>query len=191
MNAADLIAFEDEVARKIAAKEIYTPTHLCGGNEEDLIEIFKRIDLKEDWVFATYRNHYHALLFGVPEEVVMRQIIHGRSMTPCYPGFKCFTSAMVGGTLPIAVGVAAGSSAIGALSMSGASLVTWLRQLERSLKLPAMLVGTGCRLPLSLKTTALLAIPRPLKCGARATQKSFTTPTSAKTLTSEPLPHEL
>jgi len=102
----DLIAFEAEVAAKIANGEIRTPTHLCGGNEEQLIKIFEKIG-PDDWVFATYRNHYHALLKGIPPEAVMRQIVHGRSMTPCHPGHRFFTSAIVGGCLPIAVGVAA------------------------------------------------------------------------------------
>jgi len=106
VNASDLMAFEEEVSAAMNAGKIHTPTHLCGGNEAQLIKIFKNVQ-RDDWVFATYRNHYHALLHGVPQEVVMRQIIQGRSMTPCYPGYRFFTSALVGGCLPIAVGVAA------------------------------------------------------------------------------------
>lgn len=105
MQAAELIAFEDEVAEKIRLGQIKTPTHLCGGNEEKLIKIFEHISPK-DWIFATYRNHYHALLYGIPKNEVMAQILAGRSMTPHYPDRKFFTSAIVGGTLSIAVGVA-------------------------------------------------------------------------------------
>lgn len=100
------MAFEAEVVAAIAAGKIHTPTHLCGGNEEQLLGIFREVD-PEDWVFCSYRNHYHALLYGVPPAEVMAQILAGRSMTPHYPGRKFFTSALVGGCLPIAVGVAA------------------------------------------------------------------------------------
>lgn len=112
MQAADLISFEDEVGALMAAGKIHTPTHLSGGNEEQLIKIFEHVG-REDWVFSTYRNHYHALLFGVPRDEVMAQILAGRSMTPHYPGRKFFTSAIVGGTLSIAVGVALALHRIG------------------------------------------------------------------------------
>lgn len=113
-----LAAFEDEVAAEMAAGRVHTPTHLCGGNEAQLIEVFKNIK-PEDWVFATYRNHYHALLHGVPSAQVMQQILAGRSMTPNYPGYRFFTSAIVGGCLPIAVGTAA------ALKRSGSEQHVW------------------------------------------------------------------
>lgn len=106
MTASDLIAFEDEIAEAFAAGEIRGPVHLCGGNEEQLIEIFKNIS-REDWVFSTYRNHYHALLHGVPREHVMAEVMGGRNMNLTSAAHRFFTSAIVGGTLPIAVGVAA------------------------------------------------------------------------------------
>lgn len=105
MNAADLIAFEAEVAEAFKAKKIKGPVHLSGGNEEQLIEIFKHVK-REDWVFSTYRNHYHALLHGIPREKVMTEIMLGRSMNLTFPEYRFFTSAIVGGTLSIAVGVA-------------------------------------------------------------------------------------
>ena len=86
--------------------EIKGPIHLSGGNEDQLIEIFK--DIKPtDWVFSTWRSHYHALLHGIPEDKVMEQIMQGRSMNLCFPEHNFLTSAIVGGILPIAVGVAA------------------------------------------------------------------------------------
>ncbi len=118
MTADELIAFEDEVGAAMKAGKIRTPTHLCGGNEAELIDIFKGIG-KNDWIFASYRNHYHALLHGVPREQVMEQIVAGHSMTPVYPGRKFFTSAIVGGVLPIAVGVAM------ALKAKGSSDRVW------------------------------------------------------------------
>ena len=118
LTAADLIAFEDEVARRFEEKEILGPVHLGGGNEDQLIEIFKDIHT-DDWVFATYRNHYHALLHGIPAEKVMAQIMAGKSMNLTFPEHRFFTSAIVGGCLPIAVGVALG------LQRSGSDRKVW------------------------------------------------------------------
>ena len=107
MTADELIAFEAEVAEAFGRGEIRGPIHLSGGNEAQLIDVFK--DIKpDDWVFSTWRNHYHALLHGVPREYVMAEIMAGRSMNLNSPAHRFFTSAIVGGTLPIAVGVAAG-----------------------------------------------------------------------------------
>ncbi len=105
MTKTDLIAFEAEVAARFERGEIRGPVHLSGGNEEQLIEIFKDVP-KDAWVFSTWRNHYHALLHGIPREKVMAQIMAGHSMNLSFPEYRFFTSAIVGGILPIAVGVA-------------------------------------------------------------------------------------
>jgi TPP-dependent pyruvate/acetoin dehydrogenase alpha subunit len=60
-----------------------------------------------DWVFSTWRNHYHALLHKIPAEKVMAEIRAGRSMNLTFPEHRFYSSAIVGGILPIAVGVAA------------------------------------------------------------------------------------
>ncbi|HJS81323.1 MAG TPA: thiamine pyrophosphate-dependent enzyme [Nitrososphaera sp.] len=105
MTKDDLIAFEKEVAEAFEAKLIPGPIHLSGGNEDHLIKIFK--DIKPtDWVFSTWRSHYHALLHGIPPEKVMAEVMSGRSMGLHFPEHNFFTSAIVGGILPIAVGVA-------------------------------------------------------------------------------------
>ena len=111
MTAADLIAFEREVADLFEAKQIAAPIHLSGGNEDELIAIFKEIR-REDWVFSTWRSHYHALLHGVPRERVMADILAGKSMMLHYPEHHFFTSAIVGGILPIACGVAAAGARV-------------------------------------------------------------------------------
>lgn len=105
MTKDDLIAFEQEVAQAFEDKLIPGPIHLSGGNEDQLIELFK--DIKPtDWVFSTWRSHYHALLHGIPPDKVMAEIMSGRSMGLHFPEHNFFTSAIVGGILPIAVGVA-------------------------------------------------------------------------------------
>lgn len=106
MIPADLIAFEQEVAAAFEAKKIRGPVHLSGGNEEPLIEIFKNVP-RNAWVLSTWRSHYHALLHGVPREKVMAQIMEGRSMNLAFPEHRFLTSAIVGGCLPIACGLAA------------------------------------------------------------------------------------
>ena len=105
MTAGELRAFEEEVAKAFEEKRIRGPIHLSVGSEDELIEIFKRIK-RTDWVFSTWRSHYHALLHGVPRETVMSEILSGRSMMLHFPQYRFFTSAIVGGILPIACGVA-------------------------------------------------------------------------------------
>ena len=105
MNVENLIAFEDEVARRFNAAEIRAPVHLYSNNEEQLIKIFETVQ-QNDWVFCSWRSHYQCLLKGVPEDAVMAEIIAGRSISLCFPEYKVYSSAIVGGILPISVGVA-------------------------------------------------------------------------------------
>ena len=56
--------------------------------------------------FSTWRNHYHALLKGIPKEWLKKEIIKGRSMGINSIKHKFYSSAIVGGILPIALGVA-------------------------------------------------------------------------------------
>ena len=100
-----LIKFETKIANLYENKKIRGPIHLSGNNEDKLIKIFKKIK-KNDWVFSGWRNHYHALLKGCSEKDVEKQIISGRSMTLNSLKNKFFTSSIVGGVLPIALGVA-------------------------------------------------------------------------------------
>jgi pyruvate dehydrogenase E1 component alpha subunit len=106
MTPQDLRDFECEVAEAFQAGRIRGPVHLSDGNEEMLCELFREIR-REDYVFATWRSHFHALLHGVPRDLVMAEILAGRSMMLHFPAYRFFTSAIVGGILPIACGVAA------------------------------------------------------------------------------------
>ena len=108
ITKADLIAFETEVKDKYEAGDIKAPIHLSKNNEDQLIEIFQYID-KDDWVFSSWRNHYHALLHGLDKQKLMNNIVEGHSMATSsgYPN-KFYSSAIVGGTIPIALGVALG-----------------------------------------------------------------------------------
>jgi TPP-dependent pyruvate/acetoin dehydrogenase alpha subunit len=105
MNASDLLAFEEEITQEFAAGNIRAPIHLGGGNEAQLIKIFKRI-APDDWVLAGWRSHYHCLLRGVPRDKLKAAILAGRSVSLCFPEHKILCSGIVGGIAPIAVGIA-------------------------------------------------------------------------------------
>jgi pyruvate dehydrogenase E1 component alpha subunit len=70
-----------------------------------LIDLFKNIK-EQDWVLCSWRSHYQCLLKGVPRKQVMEEIIAGRSIALGFPEYKIFSSAIVGGQLPISVGIA-------------------------------------------------------------------------------------
>ena len=105
LNATDLIAFEDEVAARFNSGRIRAPVHLYSGNEAAMIEVFKDVQ-PNDWVFCSWRSHYQCLLKGVPAAEVMAEIMAGRSISLCFPAQRVYSSAIVGGVLPIAVGTA-------------------------------------------------------------------------------------
>ena len=107
LSAKELIEFEDEVARRFENKEILGPIHLCSKTQvSPLLEIFKDIR-RSDWVLSNWRSHFHALLHGVPADLVMAEILAGRSMGLNFPKYRVMTSAIMGGMLPIACGLAA------------------------------------------------------------------------------------
>ena len=105
LTAEDLINFELRVKEEYEKGTITGPVHMSKGNEKQLIEVFKFIH-PDDWVFSSWRNHYHALLHGVPEEHLWELITAGKSMSVYSKNPKLFTSSIVGGVLPIALGAA-------------------------------------------------------------------------------------
>ena len=105
MTKLDLIAFEEKIEKLFEEKKIAGPVHLSDGNEEQLIEIFKDIP-KDDWVFSSWRNHYHALLHGISEKNLTEQIENGYSMSISSSEPKFMVSSIVGGCVSIATGVA-------------------------------------------------------------------------------------
>ena len=103
-----LVLFEQRVADAFEAKQVKGPIHLCSGTQaEPLLKIFEGIG-PEDWVFSTWRSHWHCLLKGVPEEEVFAAILAGRSMYLNFAKQRVVCSAIVGGILPIALGVSMG-----------------------------------------------------------------------------------
>ena len=107
LTKQDLIDFENMIALLFKAKQIRSIIHLSSGNEDQMLEIFK--DIKpEDWVMGSWRMHYQCLLKGVPPEELLAEIMAGKSIHLCFPQYNIMSSGIVGGILPIAVGVAMG-----------------------------------------------------------------------------------
>ena len=102
-----LIRFEQSIVDIWEGGKIRGPVHLSNGNEEQLIEIFKRVK-ESDWVFSTWRSHYHWVLKGLSADYATELIKDGKSITMCEHTEKFYASAIVGGTLSIALGVAIG-----------------------------------------------------------------------------------
>ncbi len=112
MLKEELIAFEEEVAEAFDAGKIKGPIHMNSDTQaEPLIEIFKEVK-NGDWVLSTWRSHWHALLHGVPRDLVMAEILAGRSMMLHFPEYRFMSSAIMGGMLPIACGLAAGGEKV-------------------------------------------------------------------------------
>ncbi len=105
MTSEELIAFEDKIAAAFNAGLIRAPVHLYSGNEEQIRKVFEKIR-PQDWIFCSWRSHYQCLLKGVPPDQVEAEIMAGRSISLCFPEQRVYSSAIVGGVLPIAVGAA-------------------------------------------------------------------------------------
>ena len=106
-TSAELIAFERRIADLWEAGELPFLIHLCGGNEEALLDVWEWHNIgDDDWVFSTHRNHYHALLKGISEEKLESLIRKGSSMFVFDNEKKFVTSAILAGTCCIAAGVA-------------------------------------------------------------------------------------
>jgi len=107
MTAKELIQFEEEIAEEFNNARIKAPVHLYYGNENEMIDVFKNVK-SEDWVLCSWRSHYQCLLKGVPREEVKAEIMAGRSISLNFPEYRIVSSAIVGGVLPIAVGIGMG-----------------------------------------------------------------------------------
>jgi TPP-dependent pyruvate/acetoin dehydrogenase alpha subunit len=104
-TSKSLKAFEEKIAELFNQGKIFAPVHLSDGSEDSLIEIFKEVN-DEDWIFCSWRSHYQCLLKGVKPEALESEIIAGRSIALCFPSHNVYSSAIVAGQIPIAVGAA-------------------------------------------------------------------------------------
>ena len=107
LTKEDLIDFENDIAACFDDAQIRAPVHLYNGNEEQMLEIFRKHDIgDDDWVFGSWRSHYQCLLKGVPPEKLKAAILKGRSISLCFAEQKVLCSGIVTGVIPIAVGAA-------------------------------------------------------------------------------------
>ena len=106
MNKQDLIDFETDIGETFNRGEIRAPIHLYAGNEDQIMRVFEKINVKKDWICCTWRNHYQALLKGIPPEVIKERIMAGKSMVMNLPEYKFVCSSIVGGIPSIATGLA-------------------------------------------------------------------------------------
>jgi pyruvate dehydrogenase E1 component alpha subunit len=101
-----LIAFEENIKKLWEMGKLPSLLHLCGGNEDELIEIFKEIE-PHDYIFTSHRAHYHCLLKGLSESRLHNYIMDDRSMFVFDKELRIYQSAILGGCCAIATGVAA------------------------------------------------------------------------------------
>lgn len=111
-TVADLKGFTQDIANEFNAGHIRAPVHLDGGNEQHLIDIFKEVK-PEDWLVGQWRMQLKCLLKGVPPADLKAAIMAGRSISLCFPKYRILSSAIAGGHLPIALGIAMGIKAEG------------------------------------------------------------------------------
>ena len=111
-------AFEQQIIDLYLDCQLPFLFHLSGGNEAQLLDIFK--DIKEgDYVLTNHRGHYHALLHGMPPETLKDRILNGRSMFLYNREKNLFCTAIIGGSPAIAAGIA------WALKRSGSDKKVW------------------------------------------------------------------
>jgi TPP-dependent pyruvate/acetoin dehydrogenase alpha subunit len=102
----ELQDFEAEIGALFNAAKIRAPIHLYNGNEDQIMKVFEKVNIEKDWVCGTWRNHYQALLKGIPPEVLKERIMAGKSMVMNLPEYKFICSSIVGGIPSIATGLA-------------------------------------------------------------------------------------
>jgi len=105
MTKKDLIDFEKRIANKFDNGEIPYLIHLSGGNEDQIIDIFKEIN-EGDYIFSTHRSHYHYLLCSGSPDDLEDKILNGKSMFVFNRELNFFSSSIVAATPAIAAGVA-------------------------------------------------------------------------------------
>jgi TPP-dependent pyruvate/acetoin dehydrogenase alpha subunit len=107
LTKEDMIKFEEQIAQDFKEKKIRTIIHLYSGGEEEMLKIFEDVE-PEDWVCCSWRSHYQCLLKGVPKDELRNEILAGHSIALCFPDYRIVSSGIVGGIVPIALGIAAG-----------------------------------------------------------------------------------
>lgn len=106
VSKEQLVEFETHIGNLFNEGLIKAPIHLYSGNEDLITEVFNDIDVENDWVCCTWRNHYQGLLKGIPAKVMEDNIVQGKSMVAMLPQYRFICSSIVGGIPSIATGIA-------------------------------------------------------------------------------------
>ena len=114
----ELIDFENKVGEIFEEGNLPYLMHFCGGNEDQLIEIFKNIS-DDDYVLSTHRTHYHYLLKGGSQEDLIQKIKDGDSMFIFNRKINFLSSSILGGNAGIAAGIAL------SLKLKGSTQKVW------------------------------------------------------------------
>lgn len=123
ITAKELIEFEHKICGIFEEGVLPFLLHLSGGNEEELIDLFRRVKAG-DWVMSNHRSHYHFLLtagvYGKDGRDKLEQMIRdGRSMFVFDREINFMASSILGGLCGVAAGVAK------ALKDSGSANRVW------------------------------------------------------------------
>ena len=107
--------FEERVAELVSKKEIICPCHLYIGEEAVATGVCSALG-RDDWVFSTHRSHGHYIAKGGDIKALMAELYcratgcskgRGGSMHLASPDVGLpGSSAIVAGTIPLAVGAA-------------------------------------------------------------------------------------
>lgn len=118
MNKKDLIDFEKNIVKLYEDGEIPYLTHLSGGNEDQLIDIFKDYK-KGDYVYSTHRAHYHYLLAGGEKQDLENKILNGEGMYLFNKDINFLSTSVLAGGASVSAGIALG------LKLSGSDNKVW------------------------------------------------------------------
>ncbi len=119
--------FEEKIISYYPEQEMKTPVHLCIGQEAIPAGVCAHLQAP-DTIFSTHRNHGHCLAKGMDVKKLLAEFYgkqtgccggRGGSMHPADPTCGILgTSAIVGGSIPLAVGAAWASSMQGTTDVS-------------------------------------------------------------------------
>jgi TPP-dependent pyruvate/acetoin dehydrogenase alpha subunit len=111
--------FEEKIIDVYAEQDMKSPVHLYIGEEAIAAGVCIHMN-KDDYLFTTHRSHGHSLAKGAPPESLYAEFYgrvtgccrgKGGSMHPAFPDIGILgTTAIVGGSIPLAVGTALAST---------------------------------------------------------------------------------
>ena len=107
--------FEERIVQLYPDQEMRTPVHLCIGQEAIAAAVCQNLK-REDYLFTTHRCHGHCIAKGLSLTSIMAELYgkkagccHGKGGSMHLADPDCgilATSAIVGGSIPLAVGAA-------------------------------------------------------------------------------------